>query len=328
MIQDIFVFEAAGFDPYENLATEKHLMDRVLPGQCILYLWQNQNTVVIGRNQNAWLECRTTVLEGEGGHLARRLSGGGAVFHDLGNLNFTFLVRKEDYDLDKQLEVIQQAALLAGIQAERSGRNDLLADGKKFSGNAFFQNKTHAYHHGTILIDVDSDKLSRYLSPPKAKLAAKGVTSVRSRVVNLRELAPALTVDAMKRYMKAAFCMVYDAVPGEVALTEEDRQSIRCLADLYGSWEYRYGTPLPFTFSCEDKFPWGFVQLQLQAKNGTVEAAKVYTDAMDWNLSAEVETALTGCRFTLAELQQALRSNLQDAAVADDLCALLEKQSL
>ena len=328
MITRIFIYHAQGTDPHENLAAEKVLMDALQPGQAMLYLWQNLNTVVIGKNQNAWLECRTSLLDEEGGKLARRLSGGGAVFHDLGILNFTFLMCKEDYDLDRQVTVIQKACDLAGIRAEKSGRNDLLADGKKFSGNAFFQNKTHAYHHGTILIDVDSDKLSRYLSPPKAKLAAKGVTSVRSRVVNLRELAPALTVDAMKRYMKAAFCMVYDAVPGEVALTEEDRQSIRCLADLYGSWEYRYGTPLPFTFSCEDKFPWGFVQLQLQAKNGTVEAAKVYTDAMDWNLSAEVESALTGCRFTLAELQQALRSNLQDAAVADDLCALLDKKSL
>lgn len=328
MIDTILVYEATGFDPYWNLATEKQLMDSVKPGQCILYLWQNQNTVVIGRNQNPWLECRTTVLEEEGGHLARRLSGGGAVFHDLGNLNFTFLVRKEDYDLDKQLEVIRQAVLLAGIQAEKSGRNDLLAEGRKFSGNAFFQNKTHAYHHGTILIDVDSEKLSRYLSPPKAKLAAKGVASVRSRVVNLKELAPQLTVDAMKRYMKAAFCMVYGLVPETVILRDSETDAIRELAQHYGSWEYRYGTPLSFTFSCEEKFPWGHVQLQLMAKNGIVEGAKLYTDAMEWDLAAEVESAFTGCRFALADLQDALQANVQNMAVAEDLCALLEKQSI
>ena len=328
MLFQVFIYEAPGFDPYENLAAEKRLMDSVQPGQCILYLWQNQNTVVIGRNQNPWAECRTTVLEEEGGHLARRLSGGGAVFHDLGNLNFTFLMCREDYDLDKQLEVIRQAVLLAGIQAEKSGRNDLLADGRKFSGNAFYQSKEHAYHHGTILIDVDSQKLSRYLSPPKAKLAAKGVTSVRSRVVNLKELAPDLTIAAMKRYMKAAFCMVYGLVPDEIRLTEEDRREIAETADLYGSWEYKYGTPLPFTMQCEEKFPWGFVQLQLMAKNGIVEGAKVYSDSMDWEFSAQAEAALTGCRFTLDDLQKALRRAVADKAAAEDLCALLEKQSI
>lgn len=328
MIFQVFIYEAPGFDPYENLAAEKRLMDSVQPGQCILYLWQNQNTVVIGRNQNPWAECRTTVLEEEGGHLARRLSGGGAVFHDLGNLNFTFLMCREDYDLDKQLEVIRQAVLLAGIQAEKSGRNDLLADGRKFSGNAFYQSREHAYHHGTILIDVDSEKLSRYLSPPKAKLAAKGVTSVRSRVVNLKELAPDLTIAAMKRYMKAAFCMVYGLVPDEIRLTEEDRREIAETADLYGSWEYKYGTPLPFTMQCEEKFPWGFVQLQLMAKNGIVEGAKVYSDSMDWEFSAQAEAALTGCRFTLDDLQKALRRAVADKAAAEDLCALLEKQSI
>jgi lipoate-protein ligase A len=328
MITSLRIYEGMGFDPHRNLATEKHLMDITQPGECVLYLWQNQNTVVIGRNQNPWLECRTSVLEEEGGHLARRLSGGGAVFHDLGNLNFTFLMCKEDYDLDKQLEVIRQACMLAGIQAEKSGRNDLLAEGKKFSGNAFFQNKTHAYHHGTILIDVDSSKLSRYLSPPKAKLEAKGVASVRSRVVNLKELVPTLTVEVMKRYMKTAFCMVYGAAAEAVTLTAEDKQVISSLAEHYGSWEYRYGTPLSFTFSCEEKFPWGFVQLQLMAKNGIVEAAKVYTDSMDWDLSAEAEAALIGCRFTLADMQQALRQSVADTEAAEDLCRLLEKQSI
>ena len=158
MITQLRVYESSGFDPHKNLAAEKHLMDITPPGVCLLYLWQNQNTVVIGKNQNAWLECRTTLLAQEGGVLARRLSGGGAVFHDLGNLNFTFIMRKEDYDLDKQLAVIQKACAYAGIDAQKSGRNDLLADGRKFSGNAFYQNRTHAYHHGTLMVDVDRDK--------------------------------------------------------------------------------------------------------------------------------------------------------------------------
>ena len=139
MITKIFIYNAQGTDPHENLAAEKVLMDALAPGEAMLYLWQNLNTVVIGKNQNAWLECRTSLLDEEGGKLARRLSGGGAVYHDLGNLNFTFLMCKEDYNLDKQVAVIQKACALAGIHAEKSGRNDLLADGRKFSGNAFYQ---------------------------------------------------------------------------------------------------------------------------------------------------------------------------------------------
>ena len=328
MIQRIRIYRTRSTDPYRNLATEKQLMDTTAADVCTLYLWQNQNTVVIGKNQNAWVECRTTLLEQEGGHLARRLSGGGAVFHDLGNLNFTFMMAKEDYDLDKQLSVIQRACAMAGITAEKSGRNDLLAEGCKFSGNAFYNNKTHAYHHGTLLVNVDMDKLSRYLSPSKAKLESKGVASVRSRVINLRELSPALTVDTMAAYMCAAFEAVYGCKAEAVDLTPEDLAAIENLQATYSSWPYLYGTSLPFSFSCEARYPWGGVQLQLDAKNGIVESARVYSDSMDWALPELIEAALTGCRFELRAMQESLRSAIADTEVANDLCVLLSKQQI
>ncbi len=328
MITQLGIYEGAGFDPHINLALEKHLMDMTPPGMCVLYLWQNQNTVVIGKNQNPWLECRTTLLQEEGGTLARRLSGGGAVFHDLGNLNFTFIMCKEDYDLDRQLSVIQKACSLAGITAEKSGRNDLLADGRKFSGNAFYQNRTHAYHHGTLMIDVDREKLGRYLSPPKAKLEAKGVTSVRSRVVNLRELSPALTIDGMKRYMAAAFCEVYGMQASPVVLTGEDMAAVAQLAKTYGAWEYLYGTPLPFTFQCEAHFSWGHIHLQISAKEGIITGVKLYSDAMDWALPEIVETALTGCRFALDAMQGALNNTPLESEIRENLCQMLAEQSL
>lgn len=328
MIQKIFIYNAQGTDPHENLAAEKVLMDALAPGEAMLYLWQNFNTVVIGKNQNAWLECRTSLLSEEGGTLARRLSGGGAVYHDLGNLNFTFLMCKEDYDLEKQVEVIRRACLLAGIQAEKSGRNDLLAEGKKFSGNAFYQDKIHAYHHGTLMVDVDKEKLGRYLSPPKSKLLAKGVASVRSRVVNLKELSPVLTIDAMRRYMQQAFMDVYGLTAETFVLDASMVHMIRELKSQYGSWDYLYGNPLSFTFSCEEKFDWGYVGLQLDAKGGIIQEVAINTDAMDWTLPDAIVKALKGCRFETDSMVYALRQAFLPADVCEDLCGLIRKQIL
>ena len=328
MITKIFIYNAQGTDPHENLAAEKALMDALAPGEAMLYLWQNLNTVVIGKNQNAWLECRTSLLGDEGGKLARRLSGGGAVYHDLGNLNFTFLMCKEDYDLDKQVAVIQKACELAGIRAEKSGRNDLLAEGKKFSGNAFYQDKIHAYHHGTLMVDVDKEKLGRYLSPPKAKLQAKGVASVRSRVVNLKELSPALTIDGMRRNMEIAFQEVYGMTAIPFIPDAAMGAKIQELKELYESWDYLYGAPLAFTFSCEEKFDWGYVGLQIDAKGGVINDVQINTDAMDWTLPELITKALKGCRFETEAMVYALRQAFLPADVCEDLCSLLKKQIL
>lgn len=278
MIDKLWIYEGQSYDPHYNLAVEEYLLESVEPGQCVLYLWQNRNTVVIGRNQNPWKECRTTLLEQEGGHLARRLSGGGAVFHDLGNLNFTFLVPQADYDLDRQLTVIQEAVRSLGIQAERSGRNDVLAEGRKFSGNAFYKNGIQAYHHGTLLVDVDTQRMSRYLNPSKAKLQSKGVDSVRSRVVNLRELNPDITIPGLKAALAEAFSRVYGLPLAQIAPETLDAGAIEALRRRNESWEWLYGKKIPFTFDCEGRFPWGGVQIQAQVENGVVRQAKIYTD--------------------------------------------------
>ena len=135
MIDKLSYIESKTFDPYKNLALEEYLMLSCGENECILYLWQNKKTVVIGRNQNPWKECRAENLRSDGGFIARRLSGGGAVYHDTGNLNFTFLIRKDNYSVSKQLDVIIRAVRKLGITAVRSGRNDILTDGRKFSGN-------------------------------------------------------------------------------------------------------------------------------------------------------------------------------------------------
>lgn len=328
MITSCFVYQATGYDPYENLAAEQNLLEHLQPQQCILYLWQNQNTVVIGRNQNAWAECRTALLQSEGGKLARRLSGGGAVFHDLGNLNFTFLLNDEDFQIEKQLSVIKKACALAGIETETSGRNDVLAGGRKFSGNAFYHSKGHAYHHGTLLIDADMDKLQRYLSPSKAKLEAKGIASVRSRVVNLTELAAGLTVKKMEQYMCQAFGAVYGIEPAELVLPSPAKAEIAATAQAISSWDYLFGTPLPFTCQMEQRFPWGNVQLQIEAKGGVIQAVRVYSDAMDWQLPQLLEAALMGCRFTKEDICSHLVQSDISADISQDLQEMIRQQDI
>lgn len=321
MIKRLKIYVGHSLDPYENLATEKHLFDTVADDECLLYLWQNEHTVVIGRNQNPWAECRCALLEEEGGKLARRLSGGGAVYHDRGNLNFTFLCPTDDYDVTKQTAVIQVACRMAGIDAVVSGRNDILADGRKFSGNAFYHSHGRSYHHGTLLINADMERVARYLTPAREKMESKGVKSVSARVVNLRELAPALTVETMRDYMIAAFREVYDLPVTE--RTEIDRQAVNELADTYGSWDYLYGKPMPFTLSCEGRFAWGHIKLHLEARDGVIQAVQVFTDAMDWCIAEQIQEALTGCRLTA----QAVEGTLPPA-VAADVSELIKQQVL
>ena len=195
-------------DPFLNLAREEWLLFHAKEGDILLYLWQNERTVVIGRNQDAFTECDLAALERDGGHLARRLSGGGAVYHDLGNLNFTFLHRGAQ-DVPRHLAVIRRALEVFGIRAEISGRNDLTAGGAKFSGSAYYRSGDFACHHGTLLVRTDLDALQRYLTPDRQKLAAKGVASVRSRVTDLTTLCPSLTVSALRKALEASFEIEY-----------------------------------------------------------------------------------------------------------------------
>ena len=326
MINRIKLYESNSFDPYLNLATEQSLMETVEEDEIILFLWQNQNTVVIGKNQNAWKECRTALLQEEGGFLARRLSGGGAVFHDLGNLNFTFLVPQAEYDLDRQFAVIAEAVSLLGLRTERSGRNDVLAEGRKFSGNAFYKHDGKAYHHGTLLVDVDMQKLGRYLNPSKAKLQAKGVDSVRSRVVNLTELNPDITIPSMKQALAQAFAKVYGVPMTVMSDRDLNHDAIEALRQRNASWEWNYGQKLPFSAEMETRFPWGGIQLCLQVESGHVQMAKVYSDAMDWSLAPALEQALTGVQFT----QEALTAAMQavPAEFAGDLVDFITSQSI
>ena len=318
MITKTRFIESKQVVPYANLALENHLLESVAEETCILYLWQNQRTVVIGRNQNAWRECRTTELAADGGYLARRLSGGGAVFHDLGNLNFTILLPTKDFDVSRQLEVILQAMRHLGLAAERSGRNDVTIEGRKFSGNAFYDSRGHSYHHGTLLVDVDMDALSRYLQVDPQKLASKGVASVRSRVVNLKDLLPELTLPELKGALLKAFGEVYGAAPEPYEQELLDQTRLAELEAHYASWQWNYGAKIPFTHSLKQRFAWGGVEILLHVDKGQIVQAQVYSDALDAELFAAMSAALTGVRYDGAAIAQALTA-LSDAAAVTEL---------
>ena len=328
MIARLSTCRAGGTDVYENLALERLLTETVGRGECVLYLWRNQHTVVIGRNQNAWQECRTTQLERDGGHLARRLSGGGAVYHDLGNLNFTFCLRTEDFDLPRQQSVLLRAVRSLGIPAELSGRNDLIAEGKKFSGNSFYSHAGRSFHNGTLLLSADLETLGKYLTPPRAKLTRKGVASVRARVCNLREFCPGLTVEQMETALIAAFEQEYGLTAEPLSRASLDAQRLEQLRRAFASWDWIYGRMRPFTFSCEGSFDWGGVTLQLAVRDGAVDDAEVYTDALDADLAETVSQGLRGCRFTVDELCRRIGCLPLGDTVKDDLCALLLTQDI
>lgn len=328
MIERLSLADGTGNNPYENLALEAALLESVEEGECILYLWQNAKTVVIGRNQNAWKECRAAELEADGGHLARRLSGGGAVYHDLGNLNFTFLVRKTDYDLDRQLGVILHAAHFLGVEAERTGRNDVTAGGRKFSGNAFYTHGESAYHHGTLLIDVDGEALSKYLTVSRTKLASKGVDSVRSRVVNLRELNPSITVEAARAAMKEAFSAVYGLTPVPLPPERVDQSRLEALTEQFSAWGWRFGRKLAFTAAASGRFSWGEAEIQFEVDEGKVRRCELYSDAMTAEPLSALAHALEGCAFSSRLLAERLArlSTPENGEMVGDLCRLIEAE--
>ena len=318
--------------PYQNIAVEEYLLLHCGENECILYLWQNRNTIVIGRNQNAWKECLVSKLEEENGFLVRRLSGGGAVYHDLGNLNFTFLVRKENYDLDKQLEVILRAEQKLGVHAEKSGRNDILVEGRKFSGNAFYEQGDHCYHHGTLMVNVNLGELSRYLTVSKEKLQSKGVDSVRARVANLSEFAPEMTVDLLREKLLEAFEEVYGGKADIIKVENLDAEDIAGRTQRFASWDWIFGKKLDFQYELSTSFPWGQVALQFKIKNGKIEDMNVFSDSMKPELMDQIRKYLQNIRYDknaiCAELGLFWSEDKEEEQMMKDVIAWIETADL
>ena len=306
-------------DGWQNLAMDEYFLDTLRPEDTLLYFYVNQNAVIIGKNQNPWKECALASMERDGVQLVRRISGGGAVYHDEGNLNFSFILGKDRYDVSRQLEVILQAVRSFGIGCEFSGRNDLLADGKKFSGNAFCARGDLRQHHGTLLLSSDLGRLQNYLQPDPKKLKAKGVDSVRARVGNL-----GIDREAMLAAIRKAFEAVYGPVT-DLTLSAEELAKIVPYYEKQRSWDWCLGKTPAFDLELSERFSWGGVQLLLSTKEGIITRAQVYSDAMDAELPQRLSDALTGLRCSSNALHDALAG--KDAQL-NDVAAFLLNQGL
>ena len=277
-------------DPYRNLAAEEFLTANVGEGTEILFLWQNAPTVVIGKNQNSRAECDLEKMAADGVLLSRRLSGGGAVFHDLGNLCFSFISHEGIHNITRQLSVIADACRTFGIDAHPTGRNDVEADGRKFSGNAFYSVGANKCHHGTVLISADKSRLANYLTVSKTKLEAKGIKSVRSRVVNLCELVPDITVEAFESALIDAFAPDMTLpMPNEALYTDR--------AEFLGSRKWLLGSDPEFTDEVRYRTAEGEFTLHLTVRGETVTDCQVFTDSLDTNAAERISAKVIGKRF-------------------------------
>ena len=285
------------YDPFLNRAVEQYLTEHQEEDTVTLYLWKNQRTVVIGYNQNPYAECNVKLLLDEGGHLMRRGTGGGAVYHDLGNINFSFIADKKLYDVRKQLSVIQDALVGYGLETEISGRNDLTCQGRKFSGNAFAKGTTNNLHHGTILIKTDGAMMQRYLIVDKAKLLKNGVKSVASRVVNLSELVPELTSENIKQPLIEAFERVYGEKALKLGFDElAELPEVLAIRERISSHEFLFGRWEQFKTAKKARFPWGGVEIALKVDeaNSIIKEVQIASDCLDPESIAQAEKLLKG----------------------------------
>ena len=306
-------------NPYWNIAVENYLLSLPETEVVTLYLWKNRRTVVIGQNQNPFSECNVEALEADGGYLMRRRTGGGAVYHDDGNINFSFVVPKALYDQTRQFRVIQRAVADFGIVAELSGRNDILTEGRKFSGNAFSKGKYQDLHHGTLLIKGNMEDLQRYLKPKPAKLQKHGVASVRSRVVNLSELNAEITSDSIIPHLRSAFESEYSEKSEYSEFSEIiKRPEVRALYEEFASDEWRYGRWRTFTAQRSGQFDWGGVEVQLTVDEvrGTITDVQLASDALDIAALDEARTILTGA-------STATPSQHEPNPILDDILSLV-----
>ncbi len=310
-------------DPYFNLASEEYLL--LNEAEPVFMLWRNDRSVIIGRNQNAYAEINRDFVDNNGIAVVRRLTGGGAVFHDLGNINYTFITSKGDagaLDFARFCAPVISALSALGVPAELSGRNDMTADGRKFSGNAQCVFNQRVLHHGTILFSADMSYLSGALNADPEKMKSKGIKSVRSRVCNLIEYLPGFTAEKLKNYLENS------VEADKTAFTAEQTAGIEKLsAEKYSTWEWNYGRSKEYGHTARARFPFGSVEVCYTAENGRLSDVRISGDYFSARSVDELERSLAGCRLIKEELSERLCGigEYISGAAPDQIAALFIK---
>ena len=324
----MFYLESPSRDPYFNLALEEYVFERMDKSKSYFMLWQNDNTIVVGKYQNTAEEIDQAYVDAHGIRVARRLSGGGAVYHDKGNLNFTFIVDRADapgLNFKIFVEPVIQALARFGVHAAFTGRNDLTIDGLKFSGNAQYARRGRLLHHGCIMLDSNLTSVADALRVKEAKFASKAVKSVRSRVTTINAHAPApISMEDFKGALTE--CAMASGALEPYTLTEEDLAAIRKLRDeKYATWAWNYGCSPAYDMRREMKFPAGLVTAHLSAEGGKIKAVRFYGDFFGGELG-ELEGAMVGLPLDghLTEALEALRvGDYMSGITAEELSRLL-----
>lgn len=299
-------------DPMINLAIEEYILENFGETDTYLLFYVNGPSIIIGRNQNTIEEINTDYVEENNIKVVRRLSGGGAVYHDEENLNFSFITKDDGesfQNFQKFTKPIVDALNERGVPAELQGRNDIAVEGRKISGNAMFSTRGRMFSHGTLMLNSKIDELTKALKVKKIKIESKGIKSVRSRVANINEfLEDKLTIDEFKEMILKHVFDVDDVkdVP-EYVLTEEDWQKIHEISrNRYQKWEWNYGKSPAFNIQETHKFPAGLVDVRLNVKKGIIEDCTIFGDFFGVGDIKELENKLIGLRHDRKTIEAAL----------------------
>jgi lipoate-protein ligase A len=292
-------------NPWFNLAVEDTIFRSMPANQRILFLWRNADTVVIGRAQNPWKECNTRKMELDGVKLARRQSGGGAVFHDLGNTNFTFMAGKPEYDKTISTQIVLNALKALGISGKATGRNDLVvgaSDGdRKFSGSAYRETLDRGFHHGTLLLSADLTRLADYLRPDPKKLKTKGIASVRSRVTNLCDINPSINHNRVCDAITQEFYAYFNEIVAVEYISPDTLPDLPGFQEKYSqqkSWDWNFGNTPHFTHALDERFAWGGIEIHFDVRKAHIWQAQIFTDSLDPTPLEALSKQLTGLAYT------------------------------
>ncbi|MBO0471839.1 lipoate--protein ligase [Enterococcus sp. DIV0242_7C1] len=303
-------------DPRVNLAIETYLLKEKPLDEPILLFYINDPSIIIGRNQNTIEEINKEYVDEKGIHVVRRLSGGGAVYHDHGNLNFSFIMPDDGNsfrDFAKVTQPIIQALHELGVSgAELKGRNDLVIDGMKFSGNAMYATAGRMFAHGTLMFDSDIDEVVNALKVRKDKIESKGIKSVRSRVTNIKPFLPeekqGMTTEEFREDILLKIFGV-DSVNQvkTYELIDDDWKKINKISDeYYRNWDWNYGKSPAFNLERRHRFPIGAIDAQMNVEDGEIKEIKIFGDFFGLGEIKDVEEILTGTKYEKAAIEEAV----------------------